>query len=360
LHAKCAAWTFEANDTLSTYAVIYLTEIDGSVFKRILFFACAVLLCPLQLCAANAFATSSGSKAVTPVSTLAQLNQVLAKSIKQQKLPVNLTPSITQLSNINAVQGSAYLHNSCDPYLENNEARSPVPCWYGSTTAKNTVVIFGDSFVGNWIPALNIAGRALGFRVAEFSFLGCNTPFVSPSGPETGFDENEVKACIAFHANLPRSVNKLDPIAVIAADGAPSWGPASNPSFIAGLKTAFDEMTTPTNPPIRILLGSGPHLLEAAPSCLASHPTSINRCNLAYSPGSPLSAALSRDDASVQGAKVDLIPTFQWICFHGICPAVIGNIDVYTDEDHLTIAISKYLSVLLEKALIPLLGNATP
>jgi hypothetical protein len=328
------------------------------VFKRIVLLASALLLVA-QFCVANAFALSSRSKTVAPVLTLAKLNKVLAKSIKLENLPTDLIPSITQLSNINEVQGSSYLKQSCDPYAVNSQAGNPVPCWYGSKTAKRTVVIFGDSFVGNWIPALDVAGKALGFKVAEFSFVGCNTPFVSPSGPETGFDENEVKACITFHANLPRNVKKLDPVAVIAADGALSWGSGGNPGFIAGLNTAFDEMATPTNHPIRILLGTGPHLSVAAPSCLATHPSSIERCNFSYSTGSPLSAALSRDAASVRGAKVNLIPTYQWICFHDICPDVIGNIDVYADEDHLTIAISQYLSVMLEKALTPLLSTKT-
>jgi len=286
------------------------------------------------------------------------LEQVLAKSIKQQKLPVNLVPSITQLSNVNAVQGSAYLRKSCNPYIFNSEAQNPVPCWYGSTSAKRTVVIFGDSFVGNWIPALNIAGKALGFKVAEFSFVGCNTPFGSPGGPGPGFDESEVKACIGFHNNLPKSVNKLDPFAVIAVSGTLNWGSAGNPYFISGLNTAFNEMSTTTNHPIRILMGSGPHISEPAPSCLASHPSNINRCNFTYSAGSDLSATLSRDEASVQGAKVRLIPTYQWLCLRETCPVVIGNIDVYADADHLTIAISKYLSVLLEKALAPLLRLA--
>jgi len=336
-------------------AVICWMGVDVSVLKRFLLFASALLLAA-QFCVANAVASPSGLKTVTPVLTLARLDKVLAKSIKLENLPTDLIPSVTQLSNSNDVQGSSYLHHSCDPYVVNSQARNPVPCWYGSKTAKHTVVIFGDSFVGNWIPALDAAGKALGFKVAEFSFVGCDTTFVSPSGPGTGFDENEVKACITFHANLPRSVNNLDPVAVIAANGTPSWGSAGNPSFIAGLNTAFDEMATPTNHPIRILLGTGPHLSEAAPSCLATHPSSIKRCNLTYSTGSPLSAALSRDNASVQGAKVNLIPTYQWICIHYVCPAVIGNIDVYADEDHLTIAISEYLAVMLEKALTPLLS----
>jgi hypothetical protein len=331
-------------------------EVGDSVFKRIVLLAGALLLVP-QFCVTDAFAASSELKTVAPVMSLAQLNNVLAKSVKLESLPTDLIPSISQLSNSNEVQGSSYLHQSCDPYVVNSQAANPVPCWYGAKTAKRTVVIFGDSFVGNWIPALDVAGKALGFRVAEFSFVGCNTTFVNPSGPETGFDENEVKACIAFHANLPRSVKRLNPVAVIAADGALSWGTGGDPLFIAGLNTAFNEMATAVNHPVRILLGTGPHLSESAPTCLATHPSSIERCNFTYSTGSPLSATLSRDNATVLGAKVHLIPTYQWICFHDTCPAVIGNIDVYADEDHLTTSISTYLSVLLEKALTPLLST---
>jgi hypothetical protein len=314
---------------------------------------CVAMLVP-QLLTTHAFASASKSKSDTPVSTLAQLDKVLAKSIKLESLPTDLVPSLTQLANSNAVQGSSYLHHSCDPYVVNSQAKDPVPCWYGSKTATRTVVIWGDSFVGNWIPALDLAGKTLGFRVAEFSFVGCNTTFVSPSGPETGFDESEVKACVTFHDDLPKSVNRLNPVAVIAATGAPSWGAAGNPVFIAGLNTAFNEMSTPADKPIRILLGTGPHLTEPAPACLSTHPSSIERCGT-----TPESAALSRDNATVRGAKVHLIPTYQWICFHHVCPPVIGNIDVYADQDHLTTAISTYLSVLLEKSLTPLLSSRT-
>jgi len=306
--------------------------------------------------ATNAFA-STKSNTAAPVSSLAALERVLAKSIKQSQLPKNLVPSLTQLAGGQNVQGSSYLRTSCDPYVFNAQARDPSPCWYGSTTAKKTIVIFGDSYVGNWIPALNIAGQKLGFRVAEFSFVGCTTPFVNPSaGP--GFDSAEVKACIAFHSNLPRSVNKLDPVAVIAANGSPSWGVAGNPSWILNLGRAFDEMTTASNHPIRILLGTGPKLPEAAPTCLATHSTSINVCNFTYGAGSEFTAALQRDTNAIAGAHVHLIPTYQWICLNNVCPSVVGHIAVYADTDHLTVAISKYLATLFEDALAPLLSAA--
>jgi len=238
----------------------------------------------------------------------------------------------------------------------NSEARNPAPCWYGSTTAKPTVVIFGDSFVGNWMPALNIAGKKLGFRVAEFSFPGCLTPFVTMTGSSPSFDASEVKACDEFHDNLPRSVNALAPEAVIAANGTPSWGPAGNPSFISNLGKAFDEMSTASNHPIRILLGTGPHLLEPAPSCLATHPDSIDLCNFKFGSGSAFKAALQRDSDTIVADQLHLIQTYQWLCLRGVCPAVIGHVDVYADADHMTITASKYLSLLLESALTQLLS----
>jgi len=304
----------------------------------------------------SAFATSGKSVKLAPVTSIAALDQMLAKSIKQKKLPDSLTPSLqSTISNLYAVQGFAYLHSSCNPDTYNREARDPVPCWYGSKTAKRTIVIWGDSFVGNWIPALNIAGKALGFKLAVFEFSGCTVTFDNSISSGPGFDQNEVNACIEFHNNLPKSVQKIAPVAVIAANGDPSWGTYGDAGFIRDLRKAFDEMSTATNHPIRILLGTGPHLSVTAPICLSSHPTSINECNLTYGSGSAFSAALLRDQNSISGARVHLIPTYQWICLNGVCPDVIGNIEVYADTDHLTIVISEYLSVLLEKSLSPLL-----
>jgi hypothetical protein len=202
---------------------------------------------------------------------------------------------------------------------------------------------------------LNIAGKALGFKLAVFDFSGCTVTFDNSIKTAHNFDKNEVNACREFHNNLPKSVQKIAPVAVIAANGDPSWGALGDARFILDLNKAFDEMSTATNHPIRILLGTGPHLSVSAPLCLSRHPSSMNECNLTYGSGGAFSAALLRDQNSIRGAHVNLIPTFQWICLDGACPDVIGNIEVYADYDHLTIAISEYLSVLLEKSLSPLL-----
>jgi len=325
-----------------------------NVFKKFMI-AANVLLFVSVGCAMGAFASSSKSSDVAPVPSLAQLDKILAKSIKQSNLPAHLVPSLTKIFENQNIQGSAYLRSSCDPYIKNAEALNPVPCWYGSVTATRTVVIFGDSFVGNWIPALNIAGKKLGFRVAEFEFQGCPSIFVRPGPPIAGFDLNEVNACINFHKNLPRAVDKINPFAVIAAS---SEGSADDTrDFVTILRNTFDALSTASNHPIRILLGTGPLLTETAPSCLASHPNNINVCNFSYTSGSAFGTALAVDRAAISGASVHLIATYKWTCLNGVCPVVIGNLDVYADADHLTIPFSKFLSDVLEKALAPLLNN---
>jgi len=330
-------------------------SILGIAFRRVTVLLAASLLAT-GIWGSSALAMSGKSKRLAPVTSIAALDQMLAKSIKQNKLPDSLTPSLkSTISNPYPVQGFSYLHSSCDPYNYNREARDPVPCWYGSKTAKRTIAIWGDSFVGNWVPALNLVGKALGFKLAVFEFSGCTVTFDNSIASGPGFDQNEVNACIEFHNNLPKSVQKLAPVAVMAANGDFSWGTAGDAGFITDLGNAFDEMSTATNHPIRILLGTGPHLSVSAPICLSSHPTSISECNFTYGPGSALSAALLRDQNSISGAQVHLIRTYQWICWNGVCPDVIGNIEVYVDSDHLSIAISEYLSVLLEKSISPLL-----
>jgi hypothetical protein len=333
-------------------------ELPLNLFRKLLIFANVLLLVSVGS-ATEALASSSTSKDASPVASLSQLDQILAKSIKRSNLPTDLVPSLLKISHNQDVQGSAYLHDSCDPYVNNSEALNPVPCWYGSETAKRTVVIFGDSFVGNWIPALNIAGKKLDFRVAEFEFQGCPTNFIRPSRPIAGFDQNEINACVIFHKNLPKAVDKIRPLAVIAASSEGSWGAgtAGTRYFVTTLRDTFDELSSTTNHPVRILLGTGPLLSQPAPSCLESHPNNINLCNFSYTAESVFGIGLARDNAAILGASVHLIATYKWICLNGVCPAVIGNIDVYADADHLTISISKFLSVVLEKAITPLLNT---
>jgi hypothetical protein len=148
-------------------------------------------------------------------------------------------------------------------------------------------------------------------------------------------------------------------VAILAANGTPSWGPGGDPSWIQGIQTAFNDMTTTAPSTIRILLSISPHIPNPAPSCLASYPSSIQKCGVSYTPGQLgsglFSASLVRDQNAATAAHAIFVPTVQWFCLNNQCPAVVGDRLVYADADHTTTVYSEYLSTVLQQALAPIL-----
>jgi hypothetical protein len=303
----------------------------------------------------------AGAATTHPAGSNAAVASAISAALKENSLPKSLNPSLESVSgeNVYAIQGTSLLKPNCDPYNFMNEARSPKPCVYGATNAKRTIVIFGDSFVGNWLPALNIVGKSLGYRIAAFEFAGCITAFVPPSAGIVLTPAD--KACDQWHTHLPAAVRAQKPVAILAANGTPSWGVASDPTWIQGIETAFNEMTTTAPSTLRVLISISPHTAAPVPQCLASYSSSIQKCGLTYTPGTLgtglFSASLVRDQNAATAAHATLLPTVQWFCVAAKCPPVIGNTLVYADSDHITTAYSEYLSKVFQQALAPILAG---
>jgi len=305
------------------------------------------------------FGASAASAQPKPASSNSAVSAAVQKALKTKAIslsnPNQLTPNYLDIvqDNPNSLQGTSLLKANCNPYSYPNEVANPTPCIYGSTTATKTIVIFGDSFVGNWIPALNIVGKNLGYKIAAFEFAGCITPFVPGSGTPTPAST----ACLQWHTNLPAAVQAEHPVAIIAANGTPSWGPQGDPSWVSGIAKAFSEMTANAPSTVRILLGTGPHFSHPVPACLSAYPQAIQKCTLTYKPNAvganQYGAALTRDKAGAAAANAKLIPVVQWLCSNDKCPPLIANQLVYADTDHLSIVYSQYLATVLQQALTP-------
>ncbi len=290
---------------------------------------------------------SAASTSITPASTQQALNRALAAGLTIKALPSHLAPTLQQLSSDPYKQAGATadVNKTCDPYTYPSEARTPTPCWFGATGPKDPViVIFGDSFVGNWMPALNVAARTLGYRVADFEFKGCFTALV-PAKKANGFDQAEVNACDLWHQTLPPAVRRLHPAMILAANGTPSWMVPQS-AWVHGMQLVFHDMN-PSGSSIEALIGTGIHLNESAPSCLAASPGDVQSCTLRYTKSSATQLGFNRDAIVVAAvAHLHLIPTYQWVCRASSCPVVVNDLVVYADWDHLTIDYSLYLSHL--------------
>jgi SGNH domain (fused to AT3 domains) len=306
--------------------------------------------------AATSATATSAHVATPPAPSTASIQAALHAALGQSSLPGNLNPSLgATLANEYAVGGAAYASAACSPYGNLAEAAHPVPCYYGNLKATKNIVIFGDSFALNWIPALDLFGKTYGYKVAMFSFSGCVAAFV-PSGPAgPGFDQAHVNACDLFHRTLPAAVRPLHPVAIIVGNGTPSLGTATDTKWLTGLKAAYDQMSTPTNHPIRVFMGSSPHLSYMGPSCLASHPGAISSCSMKYLTSTTgawyYAGSLIRDQRAATIAGANVIPTVQWFCYQTRCPLVVSNKLVYIDADHLSIVYSLYLSTVFAQVL---------
>jgi SGNH domain (fused to AT3 domains) len=297
-------------------------------------------------------AVGAAASTSSPAPTNAAVTGAIKSALKVTTLPSGLTPSLAAIASEGPIPflGVSFLNSSCGSGY-GTDATDPKPCWFGPTSAKRTIVLFGDSFVGSWIPALNIVATSLRYRLAVFEFSGCVTPFLNLA-PSPGFPEAEVQLCAEWHKNLPASVKKLKPSAVIAANGSPDWGRTANQLWVTGMKLAFKELTAGTKAH-KILLGSGPHLASSAPECLSANPTAIQDCTLSYRPTASdfFGAALIRDKAGAKASGAVLVPTVQWFCAKDRCPVVVGKRLVYIDANHATIVYSEYLSTVLRQAL---------
>jgi hypothetical protein len=299
----------------------------------------------------TAIAGWSSAAANTPVpGTAAQVASVVKSSTSIKSIPANLTPSLQSIADSNnafELSGPAYFA-SCDAYGNHNEQTHPTPCLFGDTKSTKTIVLVGDSNVGNWAPALNIGLKSAGYRLAVYGFAGCPTPDLTYT--PTNDPGNVAAACNKWHAALPPAVRSLHPLAVIAVVGAVDLGLITNKQWIVGFKKLYSQLATGST--ARILIGTSPMFPEAIPTCLAAH-RDPQTCALHYQFGAGYYGVyVGRDPQIASASDGTLIPTYKWLCSSGSCSPVIGKYLVYADADHLTIIYSEYLATVVTHAVV--------
>ena len=296
-----------------------------------------------RFAAAALVGLSAISVAVSASAATTSLESRILASITTRNLPSNLTPSLVDLHTKTpfVLSGGKWILKSCDPFDYPEQATNPQPCIYGNKTSTKTVVLWGDSSAGNWIPALDGAFSALGYKLAVFSFPGCPSAFVTAT--KTGpFASSKYAACNTFHAKLPAAVRALKPYAIMGVSGAATLTKttAVQNQWITGMTNAFTAMTVGQPAVRRFIIGTSPVLPTDVPKCLALHSSAIQVCS-SNTVTSGYNLKLARDVSVATAAKATLIPTSTWFCQKQICPPVMGSTLIYVDVIHLTIEFSK-------------------
>ncbi len=290
----------------------------------------------------------ASAAASDPVGTPAQVTSAVKASIDVKTVSPAISTTLKEFSSPSSfdLTGPSTFGN-CDPYNSEALALAPKPCFGGNLQGTKTVVLVGDSNVGNWVPALSLGFASTPYRLAIFGFSSCGLANL-PYTPSWG---SLYERCRQWHAKVPAAIRALHPTAVLVASGDVGTQ-YSNTVWAKGVKSLFVAATQGSPSTKRIVMGTSPFFGESAVTCLTVHPDPQD-CSLTYTPGSGyFGAVLTRDKLVASTSDATLVDTSKYFCYSNTCSPVIGNILVYSDIDHVTIAYSSFISKVITGAVL--------
>ena len=213
----------------------------------------------------------------------------------------------------------------------------PVVCHRGDTSSpKKRIALFGNSHGGQWVEAMSKIGRLNHWQVDTYIVGSCYSTF----DPEPSFCDR-----IMGDSASQLLAGDYDLVVMSTLDRAESSSPEMYEPTI--------EQATATGAAVLVLRDTpAPADPEnVTPDCVAAHMDNWSACA-----GKPskwigvdyLTAAARR--VAVDDPRVSWVNINKYLCRNGTCPAVIGGVIPYRDENHLTVTYTLSLVPYLEPA----------
>lgn len=241
--------------------------------------------------------------------------------------------------------GPAY----ADGCIQDREGTDPVTCSCGPEDASFRIAIVGDSHAVHWLPAFELVAASRSVRVDAYTKTGC-----SPSGlvPHNRLLDRPYTQCVEWTRNVAsRVVDEAYDMVVLAQsprhlrEGSTHEDLAADAEVFAA---ALAETWSAERIPGRVvILRPTPWQPTLVPECAATGSFPFAECV------APPSQALF-DDAMVRFSRVsghELVDFSDLFCDADACPAVIGNIFVYRDSNHITASYARSLAPFVAERL---------
>ncbi|MDQ1247765.1 MAG: hypothetical protein QG597_2136 [Actinomycetota bacterium] len=229
-------------------------------------------------------------------------------------------------------------------------------CVFETPGATKTAVLFGDSHVAAWFPALRPGLEEAGYRIEVYYLVGCPVADV-PIHHHT-VDAPENSECADFRADAIARVAAAQPDLTVVSSFwkqvdlsmSGATGAAAEQEWHDGMVDVLRAVA----PNTRDLL-----VLDSPPGA-----QSLKKCRTAVSApqdcqrqvqelGAAMSRVNSRAVAVVHATlpHVRHRPVEEWFCAAGVCPAFMADIPIYTDGIHIAPAYGASLAPLVKGAL---------
>ncbi len=302
-----------------------------------------------------------------PADSAADVLKLVAAAAEIQALPENIRPPLQDaITDFPVSRGSnpslrALQRQGCS---QGQDVQPIGACTFGDPAGSRTIVLFGDSHIAMWFSAFNLMGQRLHWKIVLLEKSACSVPSTSVTRTETSNGAVAVPypECVIWRQDAIARINELRPDLVVISDDtnniAPDGRPLGAAEWSAGLEATLNQIRPSTT--AMLILGDIPHMSQPSPpECLAQHSHEIQACS---TPRAVAVAAehgdVERAVARVTGAKyLDVTP---WLC-SSVCTALVGDMAVYLNEDHVTATYATYLAGAIEEAVAPMLqGTVSP
>jgi hypothetical protein len=277
-----------------------------------------------------------------------ELQPMIAASAAQNLLPDNITPPISQQRD-----DHPSIYSTC--LLTFTQTTNP-DCVFGDPNGTVTIALIGDSHAVQWFPGLERAAIDNHWKLIALAKRACPVADVSVMLGST----NPYRACDAWRKGAIARLAASDANLVIITSWRKGYrGNAGGSAFTISDATWRQGLTESIAPLTAagkkvLLLGDTPQARIHMNDCMANHPTTMTRCVLDHD--TAVDTGQNRlEDALAVELGVNHYDTSAWFCAGGRCPAVVGNMAVYLDTNHInntySVALAPYMTLLVKAVL---------
>jgi hypothetical protein len=263
------------------------------------------------------------------------IQRALDEGMRERIAPRNLTPS---LASITGDQPPSTANGCHANFLEVSQGS----CMYGDPAGIHTMVLFGDSHAQQWLPALNLEGERLHWKVVAWTKAAC------PIAEVTVFNEmlrRDYRECTLWRQLTIRRIEALHPSVVVLSqsDLVPGTQVSNRAWADATARTAVRLRSAELH--VDYILDT-PSPGSDVPTCVADHLSDLTACARVRTEIYPYPARHEAVGEALRVSGTTTIDPVDYLCAPTYCPAVVGNILVYRDASHLSTPYAAYLAPL--------------
>ena len=266
----------------------------------------------------------------------AQVQEAVAASAELKAVPSNLSPPLAA----GAASRPAYSPNSC---LRSPSEGGQPECATGDTASPTTVALVGDSHAAMWNPAFQQIAQQRPWRLEMMAKMGC--PLIDVPITKRLFSRlvEHFRHCEQWRSEIMTRLRAEHPRLVMVSVWRGYRGGNEN-GWLSGFTPYDPAWLNSLTLLVRQLRGIGSQVLvlgpvpdphSMVPLCLSRHLDDAAACTPSRSTAvnPPGIAAETGATQTGGGQYADLTELF---CTTSRCPVIIGNTQVYVDDNHLT------------------------